>query len=283
MSTRRDQLRSVVTRADVEWETSDVAWALDLDGVVWLADEPIAGAADAVALLRAAGEHVGFVTNFSFGRRDDIAAKLERHGIEAADGVITSAMAAAALVEPGAKALVCAGPGVVDELHRRDVETIDASDRSALTASVDVVVVGYHPSFDYERMTAAATAVRRGARLLGTNDDATYPTAAGPVPGGGALLASIAVAAGVTAEIAGKPHAPIAQIVRERLGPDGVMVGDRPDTDGRFAVTLGWRFALVLSGVTSGSDLPVEPPPDLVGDTLFSLVSETLSAPGSGR
>ena len=273
----------MVTRTDAEWETSEVAWALDLDGVVWLDDEPIAGAADAVALLRAAGEHVGFVTNFSFGRRDDIAAKLERHGIEAADGVITSAMAAAALVEPGERALVCAGPGVVDELHRRNVETIDASDRSALTTRVDVVVVGYHPTFDYERMTAAATAVRRGARLLGTNDDATYPTAAGPVPGGGALLASIAVAAGVTAEIAGKPHAPIAQIVRERLGPDGVMVGDRPDTDGRFAVTLGWRFALVLSGVTSGSDLPVEPPPDLVGDTLFSLVSETLSAPGSGR
>jgi 4-nitrophenyl phosphatase len=260
-----------------------MAWALDLDGVVWLEDEPIAGAAEAIAALRAAGEHVGFVTNFSFGRRDDIAAKLERHGIDASNGVITSAMAAAALVPSGSRALVCAGPGVVDELQRRDVETIDASDASALTTSVDVVVVGYHPTFDYQRMTAASTAVRNGARLLGTNDDSTYPTAAGPVPGGGALLASIAVASGVTPEIAGKPHQPIADMVHELLGPRGVMVGDRPDTDGQFALTLGWKFALVLTGVTSQEDLPVQPQPDVVANSLHDLVTETLSGSDIGK
>jgi ribonucleotide monophosphatase NagD (HAD superfamily) len=50
------------------------------------------------------------------------------------------------------------------------------------------------------------------------------------------------------------------------------MVGDRPDTDGRFAVTLGWRFALVLSGVTQRGDLPVDPVPDVVADDLATLV-----------
>lgn len=260
-----------------------MAWALDLDGVVWLEDEPIAGASEAIAQLRAAGEHVGFVTNFSFGRRDDIAAKLERHGIDASDGVITSAMAAAALVAPGSRALVCAGPGVVDELQRRNVEVIDASDPGARGASVDVVVVGYHPTFDYQRMTAASVAVRAGARLLGTNDDATYPTKSGPVPGGGALLASIAVASGVTPEIAGKPHQPIADIVLDLLGPKGIMVGDRPDTDGLFALTLGWKFALVLTGVTAGSDLPVTPEPDMIAESLQVLVSEALSDRQRGR
>ena len=260
-----------------------MAWALDLDGVVWLEDHPIPRAAEAISALRAAGEHVGFVTNFSYGRRDEIAAKLERHGIDASNGVITSAMAAAALVPSGSRALVCAGPGVVDELQRRDVETIDASDAGALDANVDVVVVGYHPTFDYQRMTAASTAVRNGARLLGTNDDATYPTAAGPVPGGGALLASIAVASGVKPEIAGKPYQPIADMVQELLGPDGIMVGDRPDTDGRFALTLGWKFALVLTGVTGRQDLPVEPSPDVVSESLFHLVSETLSGVETGH
>ena len=260
-----------------------MAWALDLDGVVWLEDHPIPRAAEAINALHAAGEHVGFVTNFSYGRRDEIAAKLERHGIDASNGVITSAMAAAALVPSGSRALVCAGPGVVDELQRRDVETIDASDAGALGAKVDVVVVGYHPTFDYQRMTAASTAVRNGARLLGTNDDATYPTAAGPVPGGGALLASIAVASGVKPEIAGKPYQPIADMVHELLGPDGIMVGDRPDTDGRFALTLGWKFALVLTGVTGRQDLPVEPSPDVVSESLFHLVSETLSGVETGH
>lgn len=260
-----------------------MAWALDLDGVVWLEEQPIDGSSDAIARLRAAGEHVGFVTNFSFGRRDDIAAKLERHGIDPKDGVITSAMAAALLVPSGSRVLVCAGPGVTDELQRRDIDTIDASDPNAQGAKVDVVVVGYHPTFDYQRMTVAANAVRAGARLLGTNDDATYPTAAGPLPGGGALLASIAVASGVSPEIAGKPHQPIADMVHAVLGPDGVMVGDRPDTDGRFARTLGWKFGLVLTGVTTTNDLPVDPTPDLIAPTLLDLVSSALSGDEFGQ
>ena len=132
-------------------------------------------------------------------------------------------------------------------------------------------------------MTAASTAVRAGARLLGTNDDSTYPTAAGPVPGGGALLASIAVASGATPQIAGKPHQPIADIVHALLGPTGLMVGDRPDTDGLFARTLGWDFALVLTGTTSSDDLPVDPTPTVVAESLRTLVSATLSSRGNAQ
>ena len=46
-----------------------MAWVLDLDGVVWLGDEPIAGAAEAVRRLRDAGEQLAFVTNNSYGTR----------------------------------------------------------------------------------------------------------------------------------------------------------------------------------------------------------------------
>ena len=105
-------------------------------------------------------------------------------------------------------------------------------------------------------MRIASAAIRRGARLLATNDDPTYPTPDGPVPGGGAILASIVTASGVAPIIAGKPHRPIVDHVRRILGDDGIMVGDRPDTDGQFGYALGYRFALVLSGVTSAADLP---------------------------
>ena len=83
----------------------------------------------------------------------------------------------------------------------------------------------------------------------------------------------------VAPEVAGKPHEPIAAVVRSRLGSDGIVVGDRPDTDGRFAVTLGYRFGLVLSGVTGGADLPVDPAPDVVGDDLATLVTAVIGAP----
>ncbi len=243
-----------------------MAWALDLDGVLWLGEEPIPGAAAAVAALRARGETVGFVTNNSSVPRSEVEEKLERFGIDPGGAVLTSAMAAARLVMPGERVLVCAGPGVVEELERRGVEVVRDGD-------ADAVMVGFHRDFDYERMRIASVAVRRGARLIATNADATYPTPDGLIPGGGAILASIVTASGATPEIAGKPHAPMAELVRALLGPDGVMVGDRADTDGRFAVQLGYRFLLVLSGVTGPGDLPVEPVPAAVAADLAAAVA----------
>jgi HAD superfamily hydrolase (TIGR01450 family) len=246
-----------------------VAWALDLDGVLWLGDRPIPGAAEAVARLRSAGQEVIFVTNNSSVPVGEVEAKLSRHGISARGGVVTSAMAAAGLVEPGETALVCAGRGVDEALTLRGVRTVR-------TGPADVVVVGFHRDFDYDRLEAASTAVRNGARLLATNDDATYPMPDGPIPGGGAILAAVRTASGAVAEVAGKPNRPMADLVRALVGDEGVMVGDRPDTDGRFARTLGWRFALVLSGVTTS--LPVEPEPDLVAVDLATLVGRELAA-----
>jgi 4-nitrophenyl phosphatase len=244
-----------------------VAWALDLDGVIWLGDQPIPGAAGAVARLQATGEPVVFVTNNSSVPVGEVEAKLARFGIEAAGMVLTSAMAAAERIDPDEVALICAGPGVVEALEARGVRTVREG-------KADVVVVGFHRDFDYERMRIASTAVRDGARLLATNDDATYPTPDGLIPGGGAILAGVSTAAGVAPEVAGKPHRPMADLVRHRIGDEGVMVGDRPDTDGRFAVALGYRFALVLSGVTTA--LPVEPEPDLVAPDLAALVAQEL-------
>ena len=238
--------------------------ALDLDGVIWLADVPIPGSAEAVAALRAAGECVVFVTNNSSQPVGEVEAKLARHGIPAAGDVLTSATAAAGLVQPGERVLVVGGPGVVEALERRGAVPVVEGD-------ADAVLVGFDKSFTYDRLRIAAAAVREGARLLATNDDATYPTPDGPIPGGGAILAAVVAATGMTPQVAGKPYAPMAALVRARLGPTGVMVGDRVDTDGLFAHRLGYRFALVHTGIT-GADEPVEPAPDLVAADLAALV-----------
>jgi 4-nitrophenyl phosphatase len=153
-------------------------------------------------------------------------------------------MAAALLVEPGERVLLCAGPGVEEALVARDAVPVREG-------PADAVVVGLHLDFDYQRLAAASAAVRSGARLIGTNEDPTYPTPAGLIPGGGAILAAVAVASGVAPVVAGKPHPPMASLVRSRLGDDGMVVGDRADTDGGLARALGYRFALVLSGSTS--------------------------------
>jgi ribonucleotide monophosphatase NagD (HAD superfamily) len=65
----------------------------------------------------------------------------------------------------------------------------------------------------------------------------------------------------------------MADLVRALGGAEGTMVGDRPATDGAFARELGYRYALVLTGVTGASDLPVVPAPDVVADSLADLVA----------
>jgi 4-nitrophenyl phosphatase len=245
-----------------------MSWLLDLDGVVWLADVPIPGSVDAIATLRDRGERVVFLTNNSSATVADYLAKLNAFGIpiDAAD-LITSAQAAARMLERGSTALVCAGPGVDQALADRGVATVREG-------PADAVVVGWHRDFDYGRLTAAFLAVKSGARLIGTNDDATYPMPDGLVPGGGALVAAVAYASGVPADFAGKPYAPVVELTRERVASITVMVGDRPSTDGLMARALGVPFGLVLSGVTTASDLPVEPKPDLVANSLAELVEQ---------
>src|SRR4051812_40872210 len=101
-----------------------MAWLLDLDGVVWLADVPIPGSVDAIAELRASGERVVFVSNNSSATIAEQEAKLESIGVPAHGDVLTSAAAAAGLLEPGTPALVCAGPGVVGALERGGITPV---------------------------------------------------------------------------------------------------------------------------------------------------------------
>ncbi len=252
-------------------------WALDLDGVIWHGTMPIPGSAEAVSDIRASGHEVVFVTNNSFSTIAQQEAKLGSFGINASGSVITSAQAAASLIEPNERVLVLGGPGVIEAVEARGAAVVDHAqvadgEHAVEKASIDVVVVGLDWALDYHRLAAAVQAVLGGARFLATNTDPTYPSERGLLPGAGALVAAVATATGCSPVVAGKPERPAADLVRSRFGSEGVMVGDRPETDGAFAVALGYDFGLVLSGVTSSAE-GVVPVPQLVAPDLRSLVS----------
>lgn len=257
----------------------------DLDGVIWRGEEPIAGASEGVAQLRAAGVRVGFVSNNSSQPVGEVVAKLGAAGVPATrDEVITSALAAASLLaaslEPNAPVLACAGPGVVEALTAVGLRAVDR-------APADAVVVGLHRDFDFEELDRASAAVRAGARFVATNLDATYPVAGGMIPGSGAIAAAVATASGRAPEVAGKPEPATVALVRERLGSTGIVVGDRPTSDGALADALGWPFALVLSGVTGREAVPggeaiPEPEPPFVADDLGRLAPRLVAALTSG-
>jgi 4-nitrophenyl phosphatase len=256
--------------------TAPAAWAFDLDGVVWTGRRPIPGSADAVNRVIASGADVVFVTNNSAATVDQQEAKLASFGVDARGRVVTSAMAGASLVDPGDTVFVLGGPGIVEAVEHRGARSVEQRTARESVDHIDAVIVGLDRELSYERLTTAVLAVRAGARLIATNHDPTYPTEFGLYPGGGSIVAAVETATERSAVVAGKPNEAQAKLVSDRLGTDGLMVGDRPDTDGAFARAIGFRFGLVLTGVTSQDDLPVEPAPQVVAQDLRSLVKAVL-------
>jgi len=246
-------------------------WVIDLDGVIWLAEDPIPGSADAVALLRRAGFGVVFATNNASPTIAELRQRLADAGIEADPGdLVTSAVAAASILEPGSTAVVCADGGVLEALEARGVTVVPEG-------PADAVVVGWTRRFDFDLLATAATAVRMGARFVGTNEDPTHPTPTRLLPGSGAILAAVATAAQATPEVAGKPHEPFVALLRARAPDASLGVGDRPSTDGALARKLGVPFALVRTGVTSDGREPMVVEPDEEAPDLLSLVTRHLN------
>jgi glycerol 3-phosphatase-2 len=240
-------------------------WVIDLDGVVWLAGEAIDGVKDAVGALRDRGVRVVFATNNSAPTIDELLERLRRAGIPAEpDDLITSAEAAASMVQPGQSVLAMADGGATEALLARGVRLVEAP-------PADAVVVGWSHDFTFDRLAAASGAVRAGARLIGTNEDPTHPTPTGLMPGAGALLAAVVTASGQAAQVAGKPYQPMVDLICARHPRVALVVGDRPSTDGLLARAIGSPFALVLSGVTAAGDR-VDPPADFTAPDLKRLV-----------
>jgi 4-nitrophenyl phosphatase len=227
--------------------TLDVAHAcvVDLDGVVWLAGQPLEGAAEGVALLRAASVPVLFVTNNSAPTVSQLLERLERAGIPGvADEVVSSAMAAAAIVGDDQRVLVVGAAGLLEALDERGATIVEAEP--------DCVVVGWTEAFDYEMCDRAARAIRGGARFIATNLDPTHPTPSGLRPGTGAIVAAVATAAEREPVVAGKPSSAMRDLVLSRSAV-GAVIGDRAATDGAFAESLGVAFAHVASDVDASA------------------------------
>lgn len=248
----------------------------DLDGVLYRGKEPIPGAAETVAAWRRRGIRIVFCTNNSGWTVDQYVAKLEAMGVAVStQEILTSALVTAEVLEErgasGKRAIVVGGKGL-----RRALQSIDVVlEEGPEIRRADFVIVGWDRSFDYEVMRRASMAVRAGATLVASNDDAAFPAPDGLWPGAGAILASIETASGTTAEVLGKPHKPMMEAAARRLeGATRIaVVGDRPDTDLAGGAAMGWTTILVLSGVTTPeAAAALAPAPDLIVNSLADLL-----------
>lgn len=229
-------------------------YLIDMDGVLVHGSQPIPGANEFIRRLREREAKFLVLTNNSLYTPRDLAARLERIGLEIpATAIYTSALATAQFLQvqkPGGTAYVLGDNGLTNALH--DIGYI-ITDHNP-----DYVVIGETTSLSFERLTMATRLVAGGARFIATNPDVSGPGDGGIVPACGAITALISAATGKQPYFIGKPNPLMMRTALRTLGAhseDSVMVGDRMDTDIIGGTETGLETILVLTGVTRREDV----------------------------
>jgi glycerol-1-phosphatase len=249
---------------------------IDLDGCLWVGDEPTDRATEALAAMREASKGIAFMTNEAQRSPEEFVRKLWRLGFQASLAEIVTAGAALQFSlagrQDGGAAYVIGSRAVVDHVAAAGLRIVNHTE---FATRADVVVVADHERFDYAELRTATQAVLRGAALIGLTRDRTFPMPDGPWPGSGAVLAAIETACARTAdEVVGKPEPGMYDTARDRLGEGRVLaIGDRLDVDVAGARRAGMDSALVLTGATEAAEAAAaEPSPTFVADSLAALV-----------
>ncbi len=221
----------------------------DMDGVLVRGSQVVPGANEFVARLQAAHAKFLVLTNNSLYTQRDLAARLQRIGLNVPpEAIYTSAIATAQFLQnqhPGGSAYVIGEAGLTTALH--DVGYIITDHEP------DYVVLGETTAYSFERITHATRLVAAGARFIATNPDVNGPADGGLVPATGAVAALIAAATGVQPYYIGKPNPIMMRTALRTLdshSEESVMIGDRMDTDIIVGTESGLETILVLTGVT---------------------------------
>lgn len=249
---------------------------LDLDGSVWIGDEPTPGAVEAIAAVREAGRRVAFATNDPRSATEEYVTRLWRMGIQASLGDVVTVGGAVqhllAETRSGRTAFVIGTQSMCTHVADAGLKVMNGTD---LASRAEVVIVAGTEDLVYDDLRQATLAVRRGADFLATGRDPTYPQADGLWPGTGAILAAVETASGRTAQVVGKPEPQLLLTALDRLGEGRTLVvGDRIDADLAAAAAAKLDSALVLTGGASRAQLSgLEPQPIAVADNLAELLT----------
>jgi HAD superfamily hydrolase (TIGR01458 family) len=218
---------------------------IDIDGVLYVEDEPVAGATDALARLRASELGVRFVTNTTARSRARTLEKLRRLGFEVANGelVTPAALALAHSRERGHRRAAL----VMNDEVKRDFAELEVADHD-----VDAVIVGdLGSAFSYDVLNRAFRLVMDGAELVALQKNRFWLTADGLSLDVGPFVAALEYATGREAFVVGKPARAFFALPLAELGVDprdAVMVGDDIESDIGGALTAGLRAVLVRTG-----------------------------------
>jgi HAD superfamily hydrolase (TIGR01458 family) len=221
------------------------ALLIDLDGVLYVEDEPVQGAVDAGARLRERRFALRFVTNTTAQSRARTLAKLSRLGFAVSDPE---------LITPAGLAIRhCRGRGyrrvalvMNDEVKR------DFADLEETVETAQAVIVGdLGPAFGYDVLNQAFRCVMAGAELIALQKNRYWLRADGLSLDVGPFVAAIEYATSREAYVVGKPAPGFFEQVLDDLGVSSraaAMIGDDIESDIGGALSAGLQAILVRTG-----------------------------------
>jgi HAD superfamily hydrolase (TIGR01458 family) len=218
---------------------------LDLDGVLYVEDEPIAGARAAVEELRSRGFALRFVTNTTSRSRSATLAKLHRLGfaVQPYELVTPAALAVRHCLHRDLRRVAL----LMEDEVKQDFAELEEDDREPQA----VIVGDLGERFDYSVLNHAFQMLVGGAELVALQKNRYWLRQGGLSLDVGPFVAALEYAAAREAYVVGKP-APgfFGEILSELDLPPAavVMVGDDVETDIGGALAAGLDAVLVKTG-----------------------------------
>lgn len=251
------------------------ALLFDLDGVIYLGEEPLPGAAETLDWVNTMAIPHLFVTNTSSRPSSAIVDKLARMGITVnEEALLTPPLAAASWLGEHVDGPVAL---FVPEASRQAFAGLEllADDRESGAAAVVVGDLG--EGWDFNTLN-------RAFRLLMADRPplvALGMTRFWQAPDGlrldaGAMVSALSYASGIAPVVLGKPAPAFFQTALERLdcrADETLMIGDDLVSDVGGAQEAGLKAALVKTGKFREEDLQQPIRPDVVLDSVATLPS----------
>ncbi|HLB22010.1 MAG TPA: TIGR01458 family HAD-type hydrolase [Solirubrobacteraceae bacterium] len=241
---------------------------LDIDGVLYVGDEPIEGAHAALGELREAGAGLRLVTNTTSRSRRQVCEHLAELGFEiTVEEVLTpAAMAVSYCDERGYESVEL----IVSDGLREDLARFEDSGGAE---SVDAVILGdVGKRFDAELLNHAFRLIMDGAELVALQHNRYWRRADGLALDVGAYSAALEYATRQEAVVVGKPAEAFFQAAIVDMGLDNaVMVGDDVEADVGGAMAAGLPGILVRTGKYRQDALPPEVTPTAIADSIADV------------
>ena len=248
----------------------------DMDGTIYLGNQPFDFAIRFIKHLRENGKKVLFFTNNASHTDAFYLKKLDRLGFAPLDDeIMTSGDVTLEFLKryrSGKTVYLVGTDELTEEYRAAGIPLLRGDEEKA-----DIVITSFDTSLTYAKLESACRFVRNGAEYLSTHPDFNCPTETGFIPDSGAIAALVTASTGKTPIYFGKPYKETIEMIGEATGysrEEMCIFGDRLYTDIALGKRFGVTSVLVLSGETQPEDVDAAKTadqPDFAYDSLADV------------